>query len=133
MSISFPYEKKIIEEGELADPRIPLQIKTPVGFLTIKFLLDSGADVTTLPFSPYAELFNFKRNQKKKVTIGGIEGGGVNGYPFSLTVRLAKHKFSLRCYFIESRSDPLLGRLDFWNIFSIGFDNKNLRTMLTRF
>lgn len=130
MSIYFPYEKKVIDEGEIVDPRINLQLQTKIGFLTIKFLVDSGADVTTLPFDPYAELFNFKINPKEKVTIGRVEGRGVYGYPFTLKIRLQKLEFPLRCYFLESKIDPLLGRLDFWTLFSINFDNKKLKTIL---
>lgn len=132
MSIAFPYEKKHIEEGELVDPRIPLEVKTKAGFLNIKFLVDSGADVTTLPFIPYAEIFDFTIKTKEKTRIGGIEGRGVNAYPYSLRVRLKTHEFSLRCYFIESQIDPLLGRLDFWKLYSIAFDNINGETKITR-
>lgn len=128
MSISFPYEKKRIKEQEISDPRIILEIKTKFGFLKIKFLLDSGADVTTFPIFPYSELFDFKKSKKTK--IGGIEGRGINAYPFSIKTRLEKEEFTLRCYFIESKIDPLLGRLDFWKLFSIYFDNKNLKTII---
>lgn len=130
MSISFPYQKKLLEGGEVADPRVIVEAKTIFGFLKIKFLLDSGADVTTLPFAQYAELFHFKKDLKRKVSIGGIEGKGVAAYPFSLNVRFAKKQFVLRSYFVESKIDPLLGRLDLWNMFSICFDNKNRKTII---
>lgn len=131
MSIIFPYEKKLIDEGEIIDPRIILEVKTSLGFLSIKFLVDSGADVTTLPLVPYAEIFNFRKKPQEKVKIGGIEGKGVNAYPFSLLVRLANYEFALRSYFLESKTNPLLGRLDCWNVFSIYFDNKNLKTSIS--
>lgn len=129
MSISFPYERKQIEEGGLVDPRITLEIKTTSGFLAMKFLVDSGADVTTLPLTPYAELFNFRQDPKSEIKISGIEGKGVTGYPFSLHLRLRKHEFKIRCYFIKSQIDPLLGRLDFWRFYSITFDNNHLKTI----
>lgn len=125
----FPYEKKRIEEGELVDPRVVLEIKTKIGFLKVKFLVDSGADVTTLPIEPYAELFDFKKISKVK--IGGIEGGGVTAYPHDLTIGVGIRKFRMRCYLIESKVDPLLGRLDFWNLFSINFDNGTKETVFT--
>lgn len=131
MSISFPYERRRIAEGDLIDPRVTLQIKTKMGYLSIKFLVDSGADVTTLPIDPYAELFNFKKNPTEKVTIGGIEGKGVDAYPFLLNVRIEETKFRLRCYFLESKIDPLLGRLDFWDLYSITFDNQKDLTIFT--
>lgn len=124
----FPYQTKIIDEGELIDPRVNLGVMTAAGFLTIKFLVDSGADVTTLPYFPYAQLFNFKKSQKNRVTIGGIEGKGVSGYPHTLETKLKQRSFRLRCYFIESPIEPLLGRLDFWTLFSIYFNNHKKRT-----
>jgi hypothetical protein len=127
----FPYETKIIEEGKLVDPRVTLEILTKKGFLAIKFLVDSGADVTSLPLYPYSQLFEFRKDPKQKVMISGVEGKGIAAYPFKLKMRLGEDVFSVRSYFIESFIDPLLGRLDLWNLFSITFDNKNLKTILT--
>lgn len=121
---TFPYESKYIDEGIIPNPRISLKVNLLPEKITIRFLVDSGADVTTLPFHPYAELVHFKKDPKDKITIGGIEGNGVVGYPFTLNAEIGIHKFTLRCYFIESPIEPLLGRLDFWKLFSICFDNK---------
>lgn len=84
--------------------------------------------VNTLSLDPYQELFGFKPKVKERVLIGGIEGRGIGAYPFKIRVRLGEKEFSLRCYFVESRIDPLLGRLDFWNLFSINFDNRKQQT-----
>jgi len=132
MSISYPYAVKRIEEGLLVDPRIVMEIKTRFGFIRVKFLVDSGADVTTLPLSPYAILFEFQKNPARKTTIGGVEGGRVIAHPHELTMRLGKDEMRIRCYLIESRVDPLLGRLDFWSRYSINFDNKLKATFLTK-
>lgn len=131
MSISFPYETKQIDEDTLVDPRVTLDVKTTRGFLSIKFLVDSGADVTTLPIDPYRELFDFQRDSSKRITIGGIEGRGVAAYPHLLTVRFRQDEFPLRSYFIMSSTIPLLGRLDVWRMFSITFDNKRMRTVFS--
>ena len=128
---TFPYESKYIDEGIIPNPRIALKVYLPTGFVWIRFLVDSGADVTTLPFYPYAEFVHLKKSPKDKITIGGIEGKGVAGYPFSLNAELSSHKFILRCYFIESPIEPLLGRLDFWRLFSIYFNNEKKRTEIT--
>lgn len=127
---TFPYESKYTDEGIIPNPRISFKVYLSTGFVWIRFLIDSGADVTTLPFYPYAQLAHFKKNPKDKITIGGIEGKGIAGYPFSLNAQLGGNKFPLRSYFIESNIEPLLGRLDFWNLFSINFDNINLRTLI---
>ncbi len=128
---TFPYESKYIDEGIIPNPRIPLKVYLPNGFARIRFLIDSGADVTTLPFYPYAEFVHFKKNLKEKITIGGIEGKGIAGYPFSINAELGGYKFLLRCYFIESLIEPLLGRLDFWRLFSIYFNNEKKLTKIT--
>lgn len=128
---TFPYETKRIEEEELVEPLITLEIKTKKGFLTVKFLIDSGADVTTLPLHPYAPLFGFRPNPREKTMIGGVEGSGIAAYPFLLTIRIGKETIPVRSFFIESSVDPLLGRLDVWNRFSITFDNERLESRLT--
>ena len=74
---------------------------------------------------------NFKKDPKKKILISGVEGKGVFAYPHPITTKLGNKKFLLRSYFIESNVDPLLGRLDFWNIFSINFNNKNRQTEIS--
>lgn len=125
---TFPYETKRIGEGLLVDPRVTLPVETPQGMIRIKFLVDSGADVTTLPLRPYAKLFAVSRDSKARVTIGGVEGRGVAGYPHLVTLWIGQRRLSVRTYFIESLIDPLLGRLDLWRFFSIQFDNRKNRT-----
>ena len=126
----FPYRLKRIEEGIISDPRVDLSIETPEGFLSILFLFDSGADVTTLPLNRYAKILNFTPDPSRKITIGGVEGTGINAYPSSALFKLGQKVFPMRFYFIESSVDPLLGRLDFWNKFSINFDNKKRQTII---
>lgn len=130
----FPYQTKIIDEGKISVPVVTIELETIKGFWPFEVLLDSGADVTTLPLEPLAFYFpNFKKDPKKKTVIGGIEGKGVFAYPHTITAKLGNKKILLRCYFIESNVDPLLGRLDFWDKFSIGFDNKKKQTIIGHF
>ena len=128
---TFPYQKKTIEEGAIADPKVALNLKTIVGFMPITFLVDSGADVTTLPLHSHAGFFGFQKNPRERIILGGVEGRGIGGYPYKLLVKLGREEFPLRCYFIESNTDPLLGRLDFWDKFSITFDNRSLKTIIS--
>lgn len=128
---TFPYENKRITEGILVDPRVTIPVETTRGIIRIKFLVDSGADVTTFPIRPYASLFGVSRDPKTRVTIGGVEGRGVSAYPHTVAFWMGKRKLSARTYFIESLIDPLLGRLDVWNLFSIHFDNKKQQTIFT--
>lgn len=128
---TFPYQIKRIEEGLIANPKVTLNLKTIKGFKSVNFLLDSGADVTTFPLYALGGYFDFKPDKKEAIKIGGVEGSGVLAYPHKIIARLGSIEFPLRCYFIESNVDPLLGRLDFWNKFSITFDNKKRQTTIS--
>lgn len=128
----FPYQTKFIDEGKIFLPVVTVELKTIKGFWPFEMLLDSGADVTTFPLESLASYFpNFKKDPKKKILIGGVEGKGVFAYPHSIITKLRNIEFPLRCYFIESNVDPLLGRLDFWNIFSVNFNNKSRQTEIS--
>lgn len=109
-------------------PQVVLEVNTPSGYKDVPFLLDSGADCTSLPIHPYLDILGAKLNFKEKTLVGGVEGKGVAAYPTKLKFKLGKIEFLLPCYFIASKADPLLGRLDFWNKFSIIFDNKKKQT-----
>ncbi len=127
----FPFQTKIIEEGEIFVPVVKLELKTIKGFWPFEMLLDSGADVTTLSLNSLASYFpDFQKDSATKTVIGGIEGKGVVAYPYTLLARIEKIDFKMRCYFIESNVDSLLGRLDFWSLFSISFNNKKKQTSL---
>lgn len=127
----FPYQTKRIDEGKISVPVVTVELETIKGFWPFEMLLDSGADVTTFPLVSLASYFpNFKRDPKSKMVIGGVEGRGVFAYPHSVHAKLGNKNFLLRCYFIESNVDPLLGRLDVWDKFSITFDNKEQTTQI---
>jgi len=123
-TIRFPYRYKRIDEGVIPDPTTKLEILTTDGWRTTRFLIDSGADTTCLPLEPYAELLGFKPDPKRKTKVGGVEVKGVTAYSGEIKIKIAKKELALRCYFLRSRIMPLLGRLDFWDNFSILFDNK---------
>ncbi len=126
----FPYEYKYIEEGTIPNPRITIEIHGRQGFFPVKFLVDTGADVTTLPFKVFAPFIDFRKSEKDKIIIRGVEGSGVNAYPYLLSIKVGNKVLSIRSYLLESPIEPLLGRLDFWNFFSLTFDNRKKQTIL---
>ena len=127
----FPYQTKLIDEGKISVPVVTVELETIKGFWPFEMLLDSGADVTTLPLVSLASYFpNFKKDPKNKIIIGGVEGRGIFAYSHSIHTKLGNRNFLLRCYFIESNVAPLLGRLDFWDKFSINFDNEKQTTQI---
>ncbi len=86
MSISYPYSSKQIEEGIIPDPIATFGVETTIGEQNFDFLVDSGADTTTLPLL-WAPLFGFKPKIAEKTWIGGIEGGKVAAYPSIIKIR----------------------------------------------
>lgn len=142
MSIKFPYRYKVIDFGKIVDPLVDFEVETSRGWQEVRFLIDSGADSTTLPLS-LAGRWGIKIDRSQRTKIGGVEGKGVYGYPSKIKIRVGKEEFEARCYFIESETIPLLGRTDIFDKFSIIFDNRNqevvfeklkeLECLLTRF
>lgn len=120
--IRFPYNYKRIDFGRVVDPTISLDVKAESHWKSFDFLMDSGADTTTIPIY-FTKLVKTEINKRGKTTIGGVEGNGVAGYPGKIWIRLDNDVLSVRCYFIESDVIPLLGRVDIWNKYTIIFDN----------
>lgn len=123
MSISFPYRQKTIEEGIIPDPTVRLALKTSFGIRKFDFLVDSGADTTTIPIKLAQDFLDFKPDASQKELVSGIEGRAIEAYRSFVEILLGDHFYKVRCIFIRSAVIPLLGRLDIWDKFTIIFDN----------
>ncbi len=130
--ISFPYQFKIIKNERLKDPVIYLSILTRLGMRKIGFLVDSGSDTTVLPLLPYKYWFDFTPNTKEKTTLGGIEGKGVTAYPGKVILQIDKERITVRCFYVESNTMPLLGRLDIWDKYNWLFDNRKNKVVFEK-
>lgn len=130
--ISFPYQFKIIKNERLRDPVIYLPVLTTLGARQIGFLVDSGSDTTIFPLRPYQFWFNFTPDDKEKTTLGGVEGKGVTGFPSKITLQIGKDKLSVRCFYVNSKTMPLLGRLDIWDQYNWIFDNQRNRVVFEK-
>ena len=128
----FPYQFKLLTFGRLPDPVIYLDVVTQFGIRKLGFLVDSGSDTTVLPLKPFQFWFNFNPKSNTKTILGGVEGKGVGAYPGMIKLKLKNTYYELRCYFIESKTIPLLGRLDLWDKFSWLFDNTNHQVVFTK-
>jgi len=132
MSIRFPYASKQIEEDIIPEPIATLTVKTVLGIQNFDFLVDSGADTTTLPLL-WAPLFRFNKKDSKKTWVGGVEGGKIAGYTSIIEIKFNKNFLKIRILFVDSNVTPLLGRLDVWKNFSVLFDNKRKETIFYKF
>lgn len=129
--LTIPYSQKTIAEGKICDPLITMSVQTAkYGFLDIKFLFDSGADVTLFPLKPYAQLFGIKTESLPQLDVYGI-GKKVTAYRVTLNFKINNQTYPIRCYFAEAQTIPLLGRLDWWDKFSFELNNQRQTITLT--
>lgn len=132
-SIEFSLRKVKTDFALIVDPTIPVELLTLNGFTPFDFLLDTGADATLLPRS-MAKILGINLRELPKERMFGIESaGGVQAYRGKVTFRIAKHIFSATAFFSASDACPLiLGRADFFDHFSVTFDNRHSKLILAR-
>ncbi len=131
MPIEFPLSEKRTRFGLLPDPKITLNVRTRGGYFPYRFLLDTGADVSMVPFS-MAEDLGLDVSRCPRDQCSGIEGRPVLVYRTAMVVRIGDVDLTLRCLISESDSTPfLLGRADFFSRFNITFDNHRKTISLT--
>ena len=92
-------------------PEIPLDVRTKYGYAKQWFLVDTGADITMLPY--HASEWLDCRLQRKRSRVYGIDGAGVTVYASSIAVRMDDRIENIRCVFSNRDDIPfILGRLD---------------------
>lgn len=135
MSLKFPFEYADVEGiGRLFYPIVRLEIKTISGWYEFDFLVDTGADITTVPtqFLPILGL------EKSKLAISnafGVGGFNVKTWEFDLPVRIGMTELKVAASVVETKEDSiplLLGRKDiFEERFNLFLDSKNKMTVIS--
>lgn len=75
MPFEFPFEYADVEElGRLFYPMVRIELRTISGWKPFEFLIDTGADMTTVPESllPLLGITVTKAKQTKTLGVGGI-------------------------------------------------------------
>ncbi len=68
-----------------------------------------------------------------RLTVEGIEGGGLKGVLAPIPIRIAHENLTVRCFFADKDDAPfLLGRADLFDRFNILFDAKKKRVVFSR-
>jgi len=130
--MEFPLSEKPTRFGRLPDPKIPVILHTLQGLVRVNFLLDTGADFTMLPKHLAAEMGIDLTHCPTDRSVG-IEGRGIRVHLSPITVNIGPHQLTLRCLFAEREGIPyILGRADLFDHFSVTFDNRRKRIVLTR-
>ena len=101
-------------------PEIQIDVKTKYGFAKQWFLVDTGADITMLPF--HSSEWLDCRLLKKKARVFGIDGAGVTVHASTITIRIGDQEENVRCVFSRRDDIPfILGRLDILKSYDIHF------------
>lgn len=113
----FPFQYKYLPEiGRVFAPNIKVGLKTIDGVIEYDFLVDTGSDLTTLPF------FMAKKLQVNLAKAGasntqGIGGHVVKTWLIKLQLIFPDNNFTVRASITNENSTPfLLGRVDFLDV-----------------
>jgi hypothetical protein len=107
-------------------PVVTLWVRTRLGtFARLQFLVDSGADCTSLPL-PFALRVGIAvpRSEASQITVGGLLGS-TRGYRGAIQVRIGREDLDWPCDFLHTPLPPptrppgVLGRAGFLDAFTI--------------
>lgn len=125
MAVEFPLGTKVISLGRVADPVVPLLVKTRSGYVPFDFLVDTGADCSMIPASLAEAELGVDVARCPHDVFFGIEGRGLQVYRGWLALKIGPYPLRVRCVFSPHEHSPLiLGRMDLFRHFSVTFDNK---------
>ena len=136
MSLIFPFVYAEVESlGELFYPFVRVNLKTIYGWQEFDFLVDTGADVTTLPKAMLSVLGINGRSLKKQKT-QGIGGVLVETFKTVLPIRIGNDEFLIHVSITNTEEESLpllLGKKDvFEKRFSLMIDSNNKVTILKK-
>ena len=136
MFFEFPFEYADIEGiGRLFYPIIRAQLKTTDGWREFEFLVDTGADITTVP-SHILPVLGLKKNQLSSNKTFGVGGFSIATWEFQTFIKIGQEELRIHCNAVDSQRDSmplLLGRKDiFEEIFNLIVDSKKNVTVLSR-
>lgn len=124
MKSKYLYENKLsFEFGNIPTIKILLGVESPKNLLPFYFLLDTGADVSSLPASAAPKL-GIDLSKCRKIPMSGFEGSTISVYKSKIRLRFKK-LISVPCVFHPDDNVPiLLGRAGILNRFNIFLDGK---------
>lgn len=136
MSLVFPFVyAEVPSLGKLFYPFVRISLSTIYGWQEFDFLVDTGADVTTLPKSMISVLGINLRSLKKQKT-QGVGGFWVGTLETEIPLRIGNNELIAHVSFIDTEEENLpflLGRKDiFEEKFSLEIDSKRRVTILER-
>ena len=135
MSFEFPFEYADIEGmGRLFYPIVRVELRTTEGWRPFEFLVDTGADVTTVP-THLLPLLGLERRKLRSSETLGVGGIVVKTWEFSLPIKIGKREIIVAASAVEAQNDALpllLGKKDiFEEKFNLLLDSTRKVTVLS--
>lgn len=135
MSLEFPFEYVDIEGlGRLFYPIVKLHLKTIRGWREFEFLVDTGADITTVP-SHLLPVLGLEKSQLNENSTLGVGGISIKSWDFKMPIKIGKNELLIVCSAVDTKEDSmplLLGRKDiFENRYNLFLDSKRKITVIS--
>lgn len=133
--IFFDWEyEEVGSYGKIFRPYVPVQLKTiEAGWKPFDFIVDSGADVTMLPYS-MADILGLDLNEAEPGEATGIGGYRLETWQTKIPIRIQDWEFKVAVTITSDNLTPLLlgrvGTLD--RKFSWIFDHKKEQIVFRR-
>lgn len=136
MSLLFPFVYSEIESlGKLFYPFIRTSLKTIYGWQEFDFLVDTGADVTTLP-KTIIPILGLNEKSLKRTKTQGVGGIWIETFETKLPIRLGNDEFPIHISIANTKEESLpflLGRKDiFEKRYSLEINSKMKVTILNK-
>lgn len=132
MSLTFPYQYGFIDNRKIPYPIIPITLNTIRGKRPYAFIMDTGADDSTLPYI-MIQLLGIKERTLKKSAAQGIGKELVTTWGGNVTIMFGNETFDIPCSFVDHDNVPfLLGKTGIFDRFNILFDNNQQMTVFEK-
>lgn len=129
-TFSYPYRISVSDGKDVHTfPSVEISIQDKFGqWLTLFFLVDSGATISVLPRSD-ADVFGIDVENGLRVNVLGIGGEFLTGWKHNLKVRFGNKDMLLPIIFIDNEIAPrILGREGIFERFVLVFEETRRRT-----
>lgn len=123
--IKFKYQRYPSLLGEILRPMADIILETNRQKIEISMCVDSGADITMIPFR-FGRALGFKQKPSDRILeLRGVSGTGVPYIIKKVNLIINNKKLPIRMAWALMEEVPLLlGRMDVFNKFKITFDEK---------
>lgn len=123
MSFVFPYQYERVGKLLIPYPIVPLTLKTIRGPRAYSFIVDTGADTTTMPRFMMV-LLGLEAGSLKSSLSQGIGKNIVKTREAIVTIMIHGERLQVPCSFTDNDYTPfLLGKVGIFDKFSIYFNN----------